>query len=293
MYNVKILKDAMGLCHITVFNNHVVTHDAPKKKVVNDIKTPFIDERENSDSFYYYGHLLLSDEEIEYRKQESLRCSMSRTRSSIRRICLSFVPMYFCTFTFSPDIVDRYSYSDCFKLMQKFLQKLRDTVPSLDFCVVPELHKDGAVHFHGLFSKELPVHHAGYFRNKKTGVREHVYHIDNWPSFNSATIVKDSAKVVSYIIKYITKDLTFISKGKHRYLSSNPVIKEYKFFALKENLNKIINFIGGCYPDVKPYTSQVKFINFTQAVFETVYLSRIVGFCSCREYSYGTEQCRC
>ena len=62
---------------------------------------------------------------------------------------------WFVTLTFDPQKVDRYNYSDCAKKLKNFIDVTRRKCPGLKYLFVPELHKDGAFHFHGLIALSL------------------------------------------------------------------------------------------------------------------------------------------
>ena len=67
---------------------------------------------------------------------------------------------YFFTFTFSPEIVpDRSNLFVIRELWRKFQLKLKHFDPDCRILIAPELHKDGARHYHALmcFSHDLPI----------------------------------------------------------------------------------------------------------------------------------------
>ena len=76
------------------------------------------------------------------------------------------------------------------------------------YVLVPELHKDGAIHFHGFVNSEsLSLSDSGYFAKDKN-----IYNVLSFP-FGFSTLIKigsnfnERAKVSNYIRKYITKDI--------------------------------------------------------------------------------------
>lgn len=152
----------------------------------------------------------------------SLYTSRHRTKQRIMHIAKSCNDFkYFLTFTFSPDVVDRYDYDQCSKLMSKYLNKLRGEYHGLKYIVVPERHKDGAFHFHGLFSV-LPVSSSG--RYTRSG--EQIFNVANYSyGFTTATAIRDKRRSISYILKYISKDLIESSKFKRRYWWSHSTIE--------------------------------------------------------------------
>jgi hypothetical protein len=103
--------------------------------------------------------------------------------------------------------------------------------PDLHYIFIPEPHKDGAYHFHGLladtgdmvFSDSGRVVKDGkaYKRCKSNAECPVIYNLDNWKfGFSTATVVRSNCKCVSYLTKYITKDLCQIADNRHRYLAS-------------------------------------------------------------------------
>lgn len=144
---------------------------------------------------------------------ESLRCSVSRTRKQIRLLALSTDDWkFFCTFTFSTlEVGNRYDYDNVCYYMQEYLSSLRSKYPDIKYIVVPELHKDGAIHFHGIFNK-LDVVYAGFFHH------QHVYHDVSFTyGFTDITYIRDVVRVSHYITKYITKSFCAVSFSKKRY----------------------------------------------------------------------------
>ena len=78
--------------------------------------------------------------------------SIKRTKKKVYDYAKSNEWEWFVTFTFSPDKVNRYDYDECTKYLSKWFNNLKRSSPALSYLVVPEQHKDGAYHFHGLFS---------------------------------------------------------------------------------------------------------------------------------------------
>lgn len=119
---------------------------------------------------------------------------------------------YFVTLTFNPEKIDRYDYVLCVKKLSLFLNNYRKVDKSFKYIFVPELHKDSAVHFHGLI----------YCSNKymiDSSVKSNGKVIYNWYKwkwgFSTATLITDKLKVSYYITKYLTKssDSSFNKRG--------------------------------------------------------------------------------
>lgn len=131
---------------------------------------------------------------------------------------------FFVTLTIAPEKYDRYDFKSFYKVFSKFLNNCkRDFGFKMKYVFVPEQHKDGAWHLHGLIS-DIPydvltkyclkdfhpyteVRCPNYIRDKiKNG--ENLYSWDKyadkfgWCIFEE---LRDSAKASNYITKYIGK----------------------------------------------------------------------------------------
>lgn len=84
--------------------------------------------------------------------EDQLR-SMRRARAKLRRLALSNEFDFFVTLTLDKERIDRY---DPKAIMQKVNRWLDNMVRrhGLRYILVPERHKDGAIHFHGFFAGE-------------------------------------------------------------------------------------------------------------------------------------------
>lgn len=247
MFNMVCKRFNDTVTEVRIFTDHVFTREKPKKGKSSMVPTPFYDDDGNQ----LYASPLPSESEIQYKKSESIRCSVSRTKSKIHDIAFSCDRWkYFVTFTFSSKFINRYDYDDCAKHMSSFLQKIRAKHKDLSYLIVPELHKDGAFHFHGLFTSELDVTYVGKF--KKTGETYHVNGFDfGW---NTALEVRDQSRVANYICKYISKDIITVSPHRRRYwysINTINVTKSEKFLISQDNIDKFIKkykdkvFYGG------------------------------------------------
>lgn len=154
--------------------------------------------------------------------------------------------MWFITLTFSPDNVDRFDYDAVCALMLKFTRSLRHY--NCLYLIIPEQHKSGAWHFHGLIKGDLPVVPA---ISPKTGKcifdnnRRLVYNVTNFDvGFTTATKIGDSDRAVSYLTKYLTKDkMTKVPKGKKRYWASRklPTPEVETFLSGLEEASQLIH----------------------------------------------------
>lgn len=160
--------------------------------------------------------------------ERSAYVSCSRAKKEIYDITRSNKWEWFFTFTFDPEKVDSFDYDACVSKLSPWLNHIRRICLDMVYIIVPEQHKSGRFHFHGLFVNvsELTFVYSGH---KKGGKR--VYNCFNYKyGFTTATRVSDSNKAASYLCKYITKDLCAVSKGRKRYWVSRnakrPIVRE-------------------------------------------------------------------
>ena len=156
--------------------------------------------------------------------------NIERTKNKIYDIARSNNWEWFFTLTLNKDKVDRYNYSDVTLKLSKWLNNMRRTCPNMKYLVVPEQHKDGAWHFHGLFSNvENMVFVDSGKRDKKGRV---IYNVGKYNlGFTEATKIDSVARAMSYIGKYTTKELCAVTKGNKRYWCSRnvelPVVEDF------------------------------------------------------------------
>lgn len=162
----------------------------------------------------------------EQRTEESIKHSafnsLNRTKQKIYDYALAnnWENGYFLTITFNQEYVDRYNYKECYGHIKNLIRNIRRTNPNIKYIFVPEKHKDGAWHFHGLVvnCENLILIDSG-----KTAKGKKIYNINLQTykyGFTTATKIEDTNKVSGYITKYITKELIDSTKGQHRYLFS-------------------------------------------------------------------------
>ena len=163
-------------------------------------------------------------EKLEQKKEESLRCSLSRTKNKIYHLARSNTWEWFITLTFNPEKVDSFDFDEVTKKLSKWLNNLRSRfAPDLKYIIVPELHVSGRFHFHGLISNtgNIPFTDSGKKTHGKT-----VYNIGSYQlGFSTATPIESVSKSTYYITKYISKDFVCLTKGKKRYWASKNLDK--------------------------------------------------------------------
>lgn len=189
--------------------------------------------------------------------------SMKRTKKKVYDYAKCNDWDWFVTFTFSQKRVDRYSYDECIKKLKMWLDYVRRSSSALSYLVVPEQHKDGAWHFHGLFSglNEKQIIWTGRYvikrirmlgRSKYVRTSDKIYKFGSYKlGWMTATRIREKERVTSYITKYVTKDLCSASYGRKRYWCSRnlllPVEETYYFdatdrFVLSTELDEVAGY---------------------------------------------------
>ena len=165
---------------------------------------------------------------------EKLQSSLSRSRSRIFDLARCNEWDYFITLTLSADKVDRYNLEATYKRLAKWLNNLcfRSGL-QLKYLLVPEPHKDGAWHFHGLL-RGLPMQYLTPFTlndhlpQRVLDLLRAGRQIYNWAAYADAfgyvTVepILDHDRCAAYMTKYITKELgaSAIKLNHHLYYCS-------------------------------------------------------------------------
>lgn len=277
----------------------------------------------------------LTPEEIQARKQRSIDVSLSRSKKMIIDYGRANVWHWFFTLTFERvDGFNAENYVEASAKVREWFKNIRKRYcPNLKYLAVPEMHESGAWHFHCLVANcdELTFKHAvnnqPYLKDKQTRkvIRDkkgqpvpnqfykqklrtsypdgdYIYNIANYKSgFSTATKVKDTKKAVSYIIKYITKELCEITFHKRRYLPSNNLdlpIKSYGYSDPKDLMELItdieytyglklsIDYIKTYDVSVENYENTISVLEFATPV-RGVVPEQAPSLCDILERIYG------
>jgi len=165
----------------------------------------------------------------EFTLPESKRRADMRAKTMIKDYAKSNKFDLWMTFTFDPKKVsNRYDLGMCRSIMQRWMKTQSRKYGTFDYLIVPELCKDGAIHFHALFGRfNAPLHDSG-----KVNRGAPVYNLKNW-TYGFTTIQKipnnpeDYSRITNYLTKYITKDMPHFP-GKKRYFASSDLKKPIK-----------------------------------------------------------------
>ena len=121
----------------------------------------------------------------------------------------------FATFTYKPDNeLDKSSYDDCYKKLGVWLSN-RVQRRGLQYVIVPERHKSGDIHFHGILNSSALDLERAYSpksgRALSSGGKP-VFNLGDWKmGFSTAQIIgdqgEDREKVAKYVFKYMGKQV--------------------------------------------------------------------------------------
>ncbi len=151
---------------------------------------------------------------------EKLDCNIARARSKVKDLGRANDWQYFVTLTLDSEKMDRFNLDDFHCSLSKFIHNCNRRRPAdgkIKYLLIPELHKDGAWHMHGLM--------MGFCDDDLT-VNEHGY-LD-WPAYRqrfgfiSLGGLRNRHKAVHYILKYIGKGFSERTRdlGAHLYYHS-------------------------------------------------------------------------
>lgn len=217
-YNLKIVhyKD---FDEVQFFRNSVICRD----DLLID-EDGVISHKEKKEKIKYFNPFSGEMEEvINLNEQEFYKyVAFKRSKNMIYKLACNNKPWdYFVTFTFNSEKVDRYNFSEVSKKLSKWIDNIKQKYNCKDmgYIIVPEKHKDGAWHFHGLFKN-----------------------CDNLNFIDSG--IKDN-QGRTIILKYISKDLFGDNlKGKKRYWRSKnlemPAVETAIFEGNKIDLMKML-----------------------------------------------------
>ena len=209
-----------------------------------------------------------NEKRTEKQEDDCKRISIKQTKNRIYDIARSNEWQWFITLTFDRKKKDSSDYDVVTKSLQVFLNHLQQRqCPNLKYLIVPELHADGEhYHFHGLLSNcdNLCFVYSGHIDYKS---KRPIYNIAKWTcGFSTATQVGDTARVSSYITKYITKECVAVLKNKKRYYCSHNIdrpIIDYSVTDKYEFLEMYGRDISYCKTiDVPQASMQISYFEF-------------------------------
>lgn len=134
---------------------------------------------------------------------ESIERSVRRARRQIRDYALCSDFDLFVTLTLDKTKIDRYDITVITKRLNNWLDNCVRR-KGLRYILVPERHKDGAIHFHGFFNDVLSIVDSG----RKDKNKNIIYNLPNW-TYGFSTAIRlygEYCHAVNYVCKYVGKN---------------------------------------------------------------------------------------
>lgn len=212
--------------------------------------------------------------------------NIRRAKNAVFEIAAANEWDYMVTFTLDGSKVDRYDKKAVIKPFAKWLQN-STARKGLRYLIVAELHKDGAIHFHGLTNGGLDLADSGTVKapGKKKPIKREtarrygldptslktVYNVENFKLGFSTAISLDGNReaVAKYMTKYITKDFAKIF-GKS-YFAGGEGLRRKLPFTLHDI--KFDDFEGRTYE--VPKVGYVKYIQIDTEEFKQYLLAAV------------------
>lgn len=158
--------------------------------------------------------------------------SQRRARQQIRDYALCSDFKYFVTLTLDEKKINRYDISVIVKRLRVWLDN-RVRRCGLRYILVPERHKDGAIHFHGFFNDVLQAVDSGHVDKKG----HKIYNLPSW-TFGFTTAIElygNYSKAVAYVCKYVGKSKEKIG-GRWYYSGGNLSLPEVDFAQIDDSV---------------------------------------------------------
>lgn len=163
--------------------------------------------------------------------ESNLERSLRRTRKTVKDLCLNNDFNQWVTLTNS---TERNDDTLTLQKLRVWLKAQKKKYGHFHYVLVPERHKDGALHFHGLFggysgpTKPAINNKVGsryYGTELKKNGRTGSNLVDYDLGYSYVENIDSLTKISNYITKYITKDIAQLGKSKKRYWASKGLDK--------------------------------------------------------------------
>lgn len=203
-------------------NNFAILKQYPDHVSLYIPKGDIFKERDKPDEHHY-------NTDKKDNVQDFLQKSIDRTHSIIRDYILCNDFKWFITLTISPDVCDRLDDKSVQKALKYYFDNIRRH-NSIEYILVPERHKNGALHFHGLINipDEYPLE-ATRKRDSAGRPRYQDPKALKILGFNDWTQIGSKEALSQYVRKYITKNL-ITSPNKKRVFASRNLKKPEKHY---------------------------------------------------------------
>lgn len=163
--------------------------------------------------------------------------SISRARSTIYELALCNNFYWFVTITIN-SCYDRKNLNWFRSTTNQIIRNLRKKFNgelNLFYLLIPEKHKDGSYHMHGLFSYDFIY---DFYINKNRYLSWNSY---DQIGFSSISKIDNYVACCKYITKYISKEFKNVEKDKHTYFCSQGLKrKELDSIYIITNKNELL-----------------------------------------------------
>ena len=162
-----------------------------------------------------------TETEIKERERDYIREKSAFAKRKIIEYGLSNKWTHFITITTDARKIDRDNSQLIISRIKKYFNNYKNRIDAnFRYIIVPELHKDGRVHFHGLIYTEKSGQFKYMFTDKRT--KNAVYR-NEWLYMHLGAnrfvkIRKNTEYCIFYMLKYISKQMNF--PFSHRYYCS-------------------------------------------------------------------------
>lgn len=150
--------------------------------------------------------------------------SVRRAKGKIFDISLENRFSHFITWTLDGNKIDRYDSKVVREKLMIFLNNMAKRY-DLKYLIIPEYHKDGAIHMHGLISGNMKYVDSGH----ETSSGRTIYNMPQWKyGWSTAIEIYNQPEAVcKYITKYVTKDSSKIF-GNFYYAGGRGLVRDVK-----------------------------------------------------------------
>ena len=230
-----------------------------------DVSRDMMERFESRVAGYHWMKQLEKDESkkwtLEKNRDKNLHDSMQRSKKSLIDYAFNNQWTHFATFTVDSEKCDRTSLAACNKKIGRMLDHFRRyQCEGFKYLLVPEQHKDGAFHYHGLvYFPELPDFTDVLVKRK---VIQTIDYFTQFLGYNSFSLIKNQIRAAKYITKYIDKQMKqgYIRNIREQIadakllLHSRGLRRPIKMYFRKDALPEAIHL-----PAADPVTGEVSF----------------------------------
>lgn len=177
-----------------------------------------------------------SEKSAEKEKQQRFSQSLSRTKARIFELAACNEFTHFCTFTQDEEKRDRFdlnAFRTDFAQLVRNMNRDRAEGAKIQYLLIPEKHKNGAWHMHGLLKGLTPEDLRPFTLEEKLPQRlrkqlKEGVKIYDWTRYRrsfgyfTCTEIENGTAAAKYITKYVTKDVaeTARKSGAHLFFAS-------------------------------------------------------------------------